>query len=88
MNDKYSNVDIDIFCLNLIYGNDKGNFKLEDIVSQWSDFICDSINFEKLNYDNLNKNNIILSFLKNKIKEMINYNRLFEVLSGLKLTNL
>ena len=88
MNDKYSNVDIDIFCLNLIYGNDKGNFKLEEIVSQWSDFICDSINFEKLNYDNLNKNNIILSFLKNKIKEMINYNRLFEVLSGLKLTNL
>ena len=88
MNDKYSNVDIDIFCLNIIYGNDKGNNKLEEIEKQWSNFICENVNYEELNYDNLNKNNNNFSFLKNKIKEMINYIRLFEVLSGLKFPNL
>ena len=88
MNNKYSNVDIDIFCLNIIYGNDKGNYKLEEIEKQWSNFICKKVNYEELNYDNLNKNNNNFSFLKNKIKEMINYIRLFEVLSGLKFPNL
>ena len=88
MNDKYSNVDIDIFSLNIIYGNDKGNNKLEEIEKQWSNFICENVNYEELNYDNLNKNNNNFSFLKNKIKEMINYIRLFEVLSCLKFPNL
>ena len=88
MNDKYSNVDIDIFCLNIIYGNDKGNNKLEEIEKQWSNFICENVNYEELNYDNFNKNNNNFSFLKNKIKEMINYIRLFEVLSGLKFPKL
>ena len=88
MNDKYSNVDIDIFCLNLIYENENGENKLEEIVNQWSNFICENINNEELNKDKLNDNNIKLYILKNKIKEMINYIRLFEVLSGLKFPNL
>ena len=87
MNDKYSNVDIDIFCLNLIYENENGDYKLEEIVNQWSDFICENINNEELNKDKLNDNNIKLFVLKNKIKEMINPFHLFEVIAGLKLQN-
>ena len=87
MNDKYSNVDIDIFCLNLIYENENGDYKLEEIVNQWSDFICENINNEELNKNKLNDNNIKLFVLKNKIKEMINPFHLFEVIAGLKLQN-
>ena len=87
LKDKYSNADIDIFCLNVIFHNDKGNLKLEEIVSQWTDFIFGTINYDDLNSDNLNKNNIKFSNVKNKIAEMINPLHLFEVLSGLKLQN-
>ena len=85
--DKYSNVDIDIFCLNIIFDDDKGNYKLEEIVTQWADFICGNINYDDMESDNFNKNNINFSNIKNKIGQMINPYHLFEVLSGLKLPN-
>ena len=85
--DKYSNVDIDIFSLNTIFDNEKGNYKLEEIVTQWADFIHGEINLDDVNSVNFNKNSINFSNLKNKISQMINPYHLFEVLSGLKLPN-
>ena len=87
MDDKYYNVDIDIFCIGLIYENEKGSNKLEEIVLQWANFICENIDYEELNRDKFNENNIKLCHLKNRIKQMINPFHLFEVLAGLKLSN-
>lgn len=87
INDKYSNVDLDIFSINSLYDNNKGTLLLEEIVKQWSDYICGNINYEKLYSDIFNKNNVILISLINKIKEMLNPFHLFEVLAGLKLSN-
>ena len=83
MKDRYSNIDIDIFCIDLIYENDKNNYKFEDIVKQWSNYILENINFAELDLDNSNKLN--LSSIKKKIKDMINPYHLLEVLAGLKL---
>jgi len=85
--DKYSNVDIDIFSLNIIFDNEEGNYKLEEIVTQWADFIHGNIDYDELNIVNFNKNSINFSNFKNKISQMINPYHLFEVLSGLKLPN-
>ena len=85
--DKYSNVDIDIFSLNTIFDDEKGNYKLEEIVTEWADFIHGEINLDDVNSVNFNKNSINFSNLKNKISQMINPYHLFEVLSGLKLPN-
>ena len=87
LNEKYSNVDIDNFCLHLIFENDTDNYKLEDIIGQWTNYICDKIDYDELNVDNFNKNNIKISSIKNKIQEMLVPYKLLEVLSGLKLTD-
>lgn len=38
--DKYSNIDIDIFCLIILFDNSKGEYKLDEITSQWADFFA------------------------------------------------
>ena len=84
--DKYSNIDIDIFCLNMIFDNSKGNYELDEITSQWSDFICGKINdskeFEGNNFQNAEIN---ISFIKSKIIYMVNPYHLLQILSGIKL---
>ena len=55
--DMYSNSDIDIFCLNTLFNNNKGNYKLEEITTQWSDFICNKKNsIEEDNFEKDEKN--------------------------------
>jgi len=78
--DKYSNIDIDIFCLNMIFENSKGNSELDEITSQWSDFICG-----KIEEDNFNNSEINIPLIKNKIIYMVNPYHLLQILSGIKL---
>ena len=78
--DKYSNIDIDIFCLNMIFENSKGNSELYEITSQWSDFICG-----KIEEDNFNNSEINIPLIKNKIIYMVNPYHLLQILSGIKL---
>ena len=59
--DKYSNIDIDIFCLNFLFDNNKGNSKLDEIITEWSDYICG----KKDGLENLEEDN--LKYKENKI---------------------
>ena len=86
IDDKYSNVDIDLYCLNFIFNTEKGNLKLEEIIIQWTEFINNNINYDEINSDNMDINDKF-SNLKNIVKEMVNPYKLFEVLAGLKLPN-
>ena len=86
IDDKYSNVDIDLYCLNFIFNTEKGNLKLEEIITQWTEFINNNINYDEINCDNMDINDKF-SNLKNIVKEMVNPYKLFEVLAGLKLPN-
>ena len=81
INDKYSNVDIDIYCINLLFENDKDNLKLAEIIEQWFNYISKNINSDDFIND-VNYTNI-----KNTMKEMLNPFHLFEILAGLKLSN-
>lgn len=84
--DKYSNIDIDIFCLNMIFDNSKGNYELDEIISQWSDFICGKINNSKeFEGDNFQNTEINISLIKSKIIYMVNPYHLLQILSGIKL---
>ena len=80
INDKYSNVDIDNFCISLLFENDKDNLKLEEIIEQWFNYICKNINSDNC----INNNNY--TSIKNKMKEMLNPFHLFEILAGVKLS--
>ena len=84
--DKYSNIDIDIFCLNMIFDNSNGNYKLDEITSQWSDFIYGKINNSKeFEGDNFQNAEINISLIKSKIIYMVNPYHLLQILSGIKL---
>ena len=81
--DMYSNSDIDIFCLNTLFNNNKGNYKLEEITTQWSDFICNKKNsIEEYNIEKDEKN---ITNIKKKIITMINPYHLFQILAGIKI---
>ena len=79
-------MDIDLYCLNFIFNNEKGNLKLEEIITQWTEFINNNINYDEINSGNMDINDKF-SNLKNIVKEMVNPYKLFEVLAGLKLPN-
>lgn len=84
MQDKYSNIDIDIFCLNILFDNSKGNSKLDEITTEWSDYICgQKDNLEHFKEENLKEKNI--PNIKKKIIKMVNPYNLFQILSGIKL---
>lgn len=83
--DKYSNIDIDIFCLNMIFDNSKGNYELDELTSYWSDFICGKLNNSKeFDEENFKNTDINISVFKNKIIYMVNPYHLLQILSGIK----
>ena len=87
--DKYSNSDIDIFCINTIFDNSKGNNKLDEITTQWSDFICGKIDIEGQEEDTFNNDEINnIPLIKKKIVCMINPYHLLQILSGFKFPNI
>ena len=70
----------------MIFDNSKGNYELDEIISQWSDFICGKINNSKeFEGDNLQNTEINISLIKNKIIYMVNPYHLLQILSGIKL---
>ena len=84
--DKYSNIDIDIFCLNTLFDNSKGDYKLDEITTQWSDFICGQVyNLEKFDGNNFKNEDKFISYIKKKIIWMINPYHLLQILSGIKM---
>ena len=84
--DKYSNIDIDVFCLNTLFNDNKGNDKLEEITTQWSDFICGQINENE--EENFEKNEKNIENIRKKIASMINPYHLFQILAGIKIQNI
>ena len=84
--DKYSNIDIDIFCLNTLFDNTKGGYKLDEITTQLSDFVCDKIDifeqFEGNKFKNVDK---FISYINKKIIWIINPYHLLQLLAGIKL---
>ena len=85
--DKYSNIDIDIFCLNFLFDNNsKGNSKLDEITTEWSNYICGKKgDIDKFEEDNLKYEEKNILNIKNKIIKMINPYHLLQILSGIKL---
>ena len=84
--DKYSNIDIDIFCLNVLFDNSKGNSKLDEITTEWSDYICGKKDdLEHFEEDNLKYKEKNIPNIKKKIIKMINPYNLLQILSGIKL---
>lgn len=87
--DKYSNIDIDIFCLNILFDNSKGNNKLDEINTQWSEFICGQIkDSNAIDDDNFLSSEQKISFIKKKINWMINPYHLLQILAGIKMANI
>ena len=87
--EKYSNIDIDIFCLNTIFDNSKGEYELDEITTRWSDFICGKIDsFEQFEGDNIKNEDKFISYIKKKIIWMINPYHLLQILAGIKLPKL
>jgi hypothetical protein len=84
--DKYSNSDIDVYCLNKLFDFSKGSNKLDDITRQWSDFICGKINLDEFEEDNnfIKEEISNISLIKKKIIFMINPYHLLQILSGFK----
>ena len=79
---EYSNIDIDIFCINTLLNDLKGSNILDEITSKWADFICDQIyNLEEDNIKNEERN--ILN-MKKKIIWMINPYHLLQILVEIK----
>ena len=86
IHDKYSNIDIDIFCLNTIFDNNKGNYKLDEITSYWTEFICGKIdNSDEFDGEHFKNEDINIPFIKKKIVYMVNSYHLLQILSGIKL---
>ena len=87
--DKYSNIDIDIFCLNTIFDNSKGSYKFDEIIEQWSDFICGKINnLNEFDEENFKKNEVInVPIIKKKIIYMVNPYHLLQTMVGINLPN-
>ena len=84
--DKYSNIDIDIFCLNTLFDNTKGEYKLDEITTQLSDFVCNKIDtFEQFEGYNLKNEDKFISYINKKIIWIINPYHLLQLLAGLKL---
>ena len=82
--DKYSNIDIDIFCLNTLFENSKGEYKLDEMTNQWADFVCKKINdFEEFEGNNLKIQEKTISYINKKIIWMINPYHLFQIMAGI-----
>ena len=84
--DKYSNIDIDIFCLNTLFDNTKGEYKLDEITSQLSEFVCGKIDtFEQFKGHIFKNEDKFMSYISKKIIWIINPYHLLQLLAGLKL---
>ena len=82
MQNKYTNIDIDIFCLNTLFNNLQGADKLDEITSQWSEFVFEKIN--DLEGDIIINEENDLSNIKKRIIWMVNPYHLLQILAEIK----